>query len=211
MRSELRQLALHPDEIVVNQAAVGPIILAISGPSGVGKGTVINALKEKLPELKLSVSATTRQPRPAEIDGVHYHFISKELFEKYIAADEIVEYDCFCDNYYGTPKLMLEQELAKGNDLVLDITVKGSLNVKRFFDQTVTIFIAPPDLEELKCRLIQRGTESESVIQQRLAQADKELKACDEFDYVIVNRGIKQTAEAIMAILLVEKIKRARK
>lgn len=177
------------------------IFLAISGPSGVGKGTCIAALRRLLPELKLSVSATTRQPRPGEIDGVHYHFLAKDKFKDYLHNDEIIEYDQFCGSYYGTLKATLDEAINEHEDMILDITVKGSLNVKRFFPkQTVTVFIAPPSIECLRARLLGRGTESEEVRALRLAQAEAECKQEDKFDYVVVNKNVDECAQKLLTI-----------
>lgn len=186
-----------------------PIILAVSGPSGVGKGTCIAALRKMCPAIKLSVSATTRKPRPNEIEGIHYYFISEQQFNDYLKNDEIIEYDTFCGNYYGTPRQAVAKCLEEGKDIALDITVKGSLNVKRFFpNETVTIFIMPPNFNELKQRLIGRGTETFEVVKERLARADRELEQSKEFDYIVVNNEVGQCATELLQIYQAEKAKR---
>lgn len=192
----------------MENSAKKTLFLAISGPSGVGKGTCIAELRSLLPQLKLSVSATTRKPRPGEKEGVHYYFLEKAKFEAYLANDEIIEYDSFCGNYYGTLKTTLDEAIKDGSSMALDITVKGSLNVKRFFPkQTVTVFIAPPDFECLKKRLLGRGTESAEVREMRLAQAEAECKQAEQFDYVVVNQTVQQCARELADIYIKEQAK----
>lgn len=183
------------------KSAKKTLFLAVSGPSGVGKGTCIKALRELIPELKLSVSATTRQPRPGEKEGIHYYFLDKAKFETYLEHDEIIEYDSFCGNYYGTLKSTLDEAIKTGESMALDITVKGSLNVKRFFPtQTVTVFIAPPCLDSLRERLLGRGTESEEVRAMRLAHAEAECEQAKLFDYVVVNNKVEDCAKELADI-----------
>ena len=152
------------------------LLFVISGPSGVGKGTICKKLLERRKELKLSVSVTTRAPRPGEIEGVNYFFRSEEQFQDMIERDEFLEYMCvFGKNHYGTPKAYVAEQRAQGNDVILEIDVNGALNVKKRCPDAVMIFIAPPSMETLKKRLVGRGTETEEAVERRFAEAVKEL------------------------------------
>ena len=181
------------------------LIVSISGPSGVGKGTVIGKLREMLPDCRHSISVTSRDPRGEEKDGVEYYFRTREEFEKLIAEGEIIEYDQYVGNYYGTPLTPLITMSGKGQDVLLDLTVAGSLALKEKFEETVTIFLLPPSLKELRSRLTGRGTESEELVDKRMAQAKKEIANAPKFDYVVTNETIEQAAEEIAAIMLAER------
>lgn len=163
------------------------LIIVISGPAGSGKGTVVKTLREKMPELALSVSATTRDPRPGEEEGVHYYFITKPEFERRIASGEILEHTYYCDNYYGTPKSELERITSEGRDLILEIEVNGAMQIKELFPEAVAIMLLPPSAKLLESRLRGRGTESEEVIKRRLVRAREELKLLHHYDYLVVN------------------------
>lgn len=189
------------------------LIVAVSGPSGVGKGTVLARVEELLEKAQPgsvghSISVTTREPRGQEKDGVEYYFRTKEQFEQMIKDDEIVEYDTYVDNYYGTPAGPLREMVSKGQDVLFDITIEGSLALNRKFDvDTVTIFILPPSMEELENRLRGRGTETEEKIQKRLAQAKEEIGRAGEFEYLVTNGDIDTAAKEIVAIITAEKLK----
>ena len=189
------------------------LIVAVSGPSGVGKGTVLARVEELLEQANPgsvghSISVTTRAPRGREQDGVEYYFRTKEEFEQMIKDDEIVEYDTYVDNYYGTPAGPLKEMVTKGQDVLFDITIEGSLALNRKFDvDTVTIFILPPSMEELENRLRGRGTETEEKIQKRLAQAKEEIGRAGEFEYLVTNADIDTAAKEIVAIITAEKLK----
>ena len=189
------------------------LIVAVSGPSGVGKGTVLARVEELLEQadpgsVGHSISVTTRAPRGQEKDGVEYYFRTKEQFEQMIKDDEIVEYDTYVDNYYGTPAGPLKEMVTKGQDVLFDITIEGSLALNRKFDvDTVTIFILPPSMEELENRLRGRGTETEEKIQKRLTQAKAEIGRADEFEYLVTNGDIDTAARQIVAIITAEKLK----
>jgi len=163
------------------------LIVVISGPAGSGKGTVVKALREMMPSLGISVSATTRDPRPGEIEGVHYYFISKEEFERRIASGEILEHTYYSDNYYGTPKSELERITAEGKDIIFEIEVNGAIQIKNLFPEAVAIMLLPPSAKILEERLRGRGTESEEVIEWRLNRAREELKLLGHYDYLVVN------------------------
>ncbi len=189
------------------------LIVAVSGPSGVGKGTVLARVEELLEQANPgsvghSISVTTRAPRGVEQDGVEYFFRTKEQFEQMIKDGEIVEYDTYVDNYYGTPAGPLKQMVSKGQDVLFDITIEGSLALNRKFDvDTVTIFILPPSMEELENRLRGRGTETEEKIQKRLTQAKEEIGRAGEFEYLVTNGDIDTAAKEIVAIITAEKLK----
>lgn len=182
------------------------LIVVISGPAGSGKGTVVKALRRKLPDLGLSVSATTRDPRPGEVDGEHYYFITKEEFERRIATGEILEHTVYCGNYYGTPKSELERISAEGKDIIFEIEVNGAIQVKKLFPEAVAIMLLPPSAKLLESRLRGRGTETEEVIQKRLIRARDELKLLHHYDYLVVNGEgmIDDCAELIVDIISAE-------
>ena len=192
------------------------LIVAVSGPSGVGKGTVLARVEELMEQaapgsVGHSISVTTRAPRGAEQDGVEYYFRTKEQFEQMIAEGKIVEYDKYVDNYYGTPSEPLEKMMDNGQDILFDITIEGSLALdNKFGDDAVTIFILPPSLEELERRLRGRGTETEEKIQLRLEQARNEIRRAGEFEYIITNDDLERAAGDILAIIKSEKLKASR-
>lgn len=163
------------------------ILFVISGPAGSGKGTVVKLLTERHPEIRLSVSATTRKPRPGEAHGVQYFFITKEEFEGRIAADAILEHTVYCDNYYGTPRDAVEACLADGHDMILEIEVDGAMQIKGKVPGTVAIMLLPPDGKTLEARLRGRGTETEEVILRRMARAREEIGLMGDYDYVVIN------------------------
>ena len=164
------------------------LLLVISGPAGVGKGTINLSLISRNSDIRMSVSATTRSPRPGEIDGVHYFFKSEEEFQKMIEDGAFLEYmRVFNTHYYGTPKSFVEQELDEGRSVILEIDVQGAMRVKAAYPDAVLIFIAPPSMSELKSRLIHRGTESSEAIERRFETAYHEMELVDRYDYVVVN------------------------
>ncbi len=164
------------------------LLLVISGPSGVGKGTIINSLLED-ENIAYSVSATTRAPRPGEVDGVNYHYITKAEFKTLIDNGDVLEYAEYTGNYYGTPRKFVEQKLNEGKSVVLEIETCGAMQIKKKMPEAVLIFICPPSLEELESRLRGRGTETEEVILRRLETARNEIKLIPEYDYAVVNEN----------------------
>lgn len=186
------------------------ILFVLSGPAGVGKGTVRKRLFEKETHLKYSVSATTRQMRPGEEEGVDYFYKSKEAFEQMIKENALLEYAQYVDNYYGTPRQYVLDELNKGNDVFLEIEVQGALQVKKNFPEGVFIFLFPPSLEELKNRIVNRGTETNDVIKQRLQEARKEIEMMREYDYVVVNDDVDHAVDKVKSIVVSEHCNRAR-
>lgn len=175
-------------------------LVVISGASGVGKGTVLNLMMKKCRNLSFSVSATTRKPRPGEVDGVHYYFVTKERFEEMIARGEFLEYDAHMENYYGTPKAQAEEKRSHG-PVLLDIDPKGARQVKQAAPDAVLVFIAPPSMEELERRLRGRGDTPEEQILLRLERAHWELKQENWYDHVVVNDDVERCAEEILKII----------
>jgi len=171
-----------------------------SGPSGVGKGTLLKPLLEK-GIVKLSVSATTRAPRAGETDGVEYHFVTRERFEEMIAAGEMLEYTEYSGNYYGTPRRFVEEALERGENVILEIEVEGARNVSRLCPEAPMIFVAPPSLQALRERLVGRGTESAETIERRLSVAAREIAAGAEYDFIIVNDDAALAQEELAAVI----------
>lgn len=186
------------------------ILFVLSGPSGVGKGTVRERLFEKENDLKYSVSATTRKKRPGETDGVDYFYKSKKDFLEMIEQQKFLEYANYVNNYYGTPRDYVESEIEKGNNVFLEIEVQGALQVKRNFPEGVFIFLFPPSLDELRDRIMSRGTESNELIINRLKEAKKEISMMSEYDYVVVNDDVDEAVSKIQAIIEAEHCKRER-
>jgi guanylate kinase len=176
-------------------------LIVITGPSGVGKGTLVSSLLDRHPQLYLSISATTRQPRDGEIEGKNYYFLSREEFQAAIAAEDFLEWAEYAGNYYGTPRSKAIDRLNKGINVVLEIELLGARQVSQSFPDALRIFILPPSETELERRLRKRGTDSEEAISKRLLRAREEIAACDEFDLKIVNddlkNALKQLEEAI--------------
>jgi guanylate kinase len=176
-------------------------VFVITGPSGVGKGTLIRTLLERIPELELSVSATTRAPRPGEADGVDYHFLSEAGFDKRVLEGDFLEHADYSGRRYGTLRSELERRLAEGASVVLEIEVQGARQVKEKMPDAMRIFIAPPSEEALRTRLVGRGTDDEAQRERRLATAKEELAAQDEFDIVVVNDRLDDAASELERIV----------
>lgn len=183
------------------------ILTVLSGFSGAGKGTVMKRLLEKYDEYALSISATTRNPREGEMDGREYFFKETKEFEKMIAQDELIEYARYVNHYYGTPRSYVQEQLEKGKDVILEIEIQGALKVKEKFPDTLLIFITPPSAEELRRRLIGRGTETMEVIEERLARAKEEAKGIDCYDCLIINDDLETCVDELHAVIQNEKNK----
>ena len=183
------------------------VLVVISGPSGVGKGTIARIITERNKNMALSISCTTRMPREGETDGKEYFFVEKDRFEKEIAENGFLEYSEHFGNYYGTPKTFVLNKL-KDFDVLLEIDVNGGLNVKESYPDVVLIMVVPPNLDELKARLIGRHTESEKDIKLRMDRIEYELSKSKYYDYIVVNDDLKNAVEKIERIIIKEKNKR---
>ncbi len=186
------------------------VLVVISGFSGAGKGTVTRELLKKYQNYALSVSVTTRDPRPGEIDGKHYFFRTKEEFQELIQKDELVEYAEYVENYYGTPRAYVEEQLEKGKDVILEIEIQGAMKVKEKNPEALFIFVTPPSMEELKRRLIGRGTESMEVINSRLLKAREEAQWMEHYDYLAINDTVEECMECMHQIIQSEHFRMSR-
>ncbi|WLD95101.1 guanylate kinase [Alkalihalobacillus sp. AL-G] len=186
------------------------ILFVLSGPSGVGKGTVNRSLRNQWNELEYSISVTTRQPREGEQDGVDYFYKSRETFEKMIEQNELLEWAEYVGNYYGTPLQYVEHSLQNGKDVLLEIEVQGALQVRKLVPEGVFIFLVPPSLDELRNRIVGRGTETDDLIENRMLVAREELEMMDHYDYVVENDEIQSACERIKAIAKAEHCKKDR-
>ncbi len=171
------------------------ILAVISGFSGAGKGTLMKELIRNYDNYSLSISATTRQPRPGEQDGKDYFFVSKERFKEMIKNDELLEYAQYVDNYYGTPKAYVEAEMERGKDVILEIEIQGALKIRAKYPDSVLIFITTPSAEELLSRLKKRGTESDEVIKKRIERAMLEAVGVEAYDYILINDNLDKTVK----------------
>lgn len=183
------------------------LLIVLSGPSGSGKGTVLKEVMQQDDNIFLSVSATTRSPRPGEENGVHYYFLTKEQFEAEIAQDGMLEHATYCENYYGTPKKPVFDRLEQGQNVILEIEVQGAMQVLKEYKDAVSVFIMPPSLAVLRKRLIGRQTEQIEVVEKRLETALGEMKQADKYDYIVVNDALEDAVEEVKAIIAAEKIK----
>lgn len=178
------------------------ILIVVSGFSGAGKGTLMKELLKKYPDdYALSISATSRKPREGEQEGVEYFFKTREEFEKMIEGEELVEYAQYVGNYYGTPKAYVEEQLEAGKDVILEIEIQGALKIKEKFPQTVLMFVTPPSAEELKNRLVKRGTEDMETIERRLSRAVEEAERIEAYDYLVVNDILEICVEEMHQII----------
>ncbi len=177
------------------------ILIVVSGFSGAGKGTLMTRLIEKYDTYALSVSMTTREARDGEIDGINYFFLEKEEFEEKIKENALVEYANYCGNYYGTPREYVEQQLQLGKDVILEIEIQGALKIKQNFPNALLLFVMPPDVAELKKRLVGRGTETLDVIEKRLMRAKEESAGIEEYDYIVINDDLEQCVDEVNEIV----------
>ncbi len=177
------------------------VLIVVSGFSGSGKGTLMGELLNRYDNYALSISATTRGPRPGEEEGREYFFKTTEEFEKMIAKDELIEYARYVDNYYGTPRVYVEEQLAAGMDVILEIEIQGALKVKEKFPDTLLLFVTPPTAGELRRRLVGRGTETMDVIEYRMGRAREEAEGMDRYDYLIINDDLEECVEEMHKII----------
>lgn len=182
----------------------------VSAPAGCGKDTILNELLKKTDKAGYAVSATTRAPREGEVNGVHYHFLTREEFERKIAEKEVLEYTEYCGNYYGTLRKSVNDLLNEGKDAILKIEVEGAMNIKKLFPEACLAFILPPSWEVLEKRLRDRGTETEDKIVERTKQAHNEVKFAKNYDYLIVNDELESAVSDLLAVMRAEKLRRAR-
>ena len=181
------------------------VLIVISGPSGAGKGTICKALLEKHKDLYISVSATTRSPRNGEVDGVNYYFLTREQFNTKVSENGFLEYAEVYGNFYGTPKANVEKMLEDGKDVILEIDIQGALQVKENFSEGVFIFILPPSMEELKQRIIKRGSETKESLMTRFKSAYQEINYISKYNYAVVNDTVEVAASKVEAIIAAEK------
>ena len=181
------------------------VLIVISGPSGAGKGTICQELLNKNDNIYLSVSATTRQPRQGEIDGENYYFLTQEEFEKKVKNNGFIEYANVHGNYYGTPKVNVEKMLEEGKDVILEIDIQGALKVKENFSEGVFIFILPPSMDELKRRIIKRGSETEESLMTRFKNAYQEINYVSKYNYSVVNDTLEIAVSKVESIITAEK------
>lgn len=186
------------------------VLLVVSGPSGAGKGTICNALRKLHPEIRYSISVTTRAPRNQEIDGVNYFFTSVEKFRTMIEAEAFLEYAQVYDNYYGTPRKQVLDLVKDGQTVLLEIDIQGAMQVKKQYPKGIFIYIVPPSLQILSHRLYARDTDTQEVIEKRLSKVTNELALAHQYDYIVVNDELKEAVDKVRAIMLAERCKLAR-
>lgn len=182
-------------------------LVVVSGFSGVGKGTVMNSLISRYEGYALSISATTRQPREGETDGKEYFFRTEKEFTEMIAAGDLIEYACYCDNYYGTPRKFVEQKLNEGSDVVLEIEIQGARKIKKQYPDAILIFVMPPSAQELEDRLSRRGTETKQVIRDRMRRAAREADGIEDYDYIVINDVADECADEMHQLIQCNKLR----
>lgn len=187
-----------------NECQTEGLLLVISGPSGVGKGTVCGALRKKVPELTYSVSVTTRAPREGELDGINYFFRDVDQFKRMIYQDELIEWAEYVGNYYGTPRQFVDSTIKNGQDIILEIDVQGAQRVKELYPKGIFVFLMPPRMEDLRQRIRCRGTENEEILSHRLTVASEEFKKISQYNYVVVNDEVDLACTRIQAIISAE-------
>lgn len=187
------------------------LLFVVSAPAGCGKDTILGELFKKTDKAGYAVSATTRAPREGEIDGVHYHFLTRDDFSEKIKRGEVLEYTEYCGNFYGTLKKSVDDLILSGKDAVLKIEVEGAMNIKKMFPEACLVFILPPSLEILEKRLRGRGTETEEKIRERTLQAKNELAFAKNYDYLVVNDDLSEAVEDVLAVFRAEKLRSERR
>ena len=185
-------------------------VFVVSGPSGSGKDTVLKGLFAENPDILFSISSITRAMRPGEKEGEKYNFISREHFEDMIKNDLLLEHNVFVGNYYGTPRVPVEKAVSEGRDIIIEVDVNGAAQIRKKLPEAVTVFIMPPSFEELKRRLVGRGTESEELIEKRLRSALDEIRRAEEYDYIIVNDDAAAASQSLMSVIKACRLKTER-
>lgn len=185
-------------------------VFVVSGPSGSGKDTVLKGLFAENPDILFSISSITRAMRPGEREGEKYNFISREHFEEMIKNDLLLEHNVFVGNYYGTPRIPVEKAVSEGRDIIIEVDVNGAAQIHKKLPEAVTVFIMPPSFEELKRRLVGRGTESEELIEKRLRSALDEIRRAEEYDYIIVNDDAAAASQSLMSVIKACRLKTER-
>ena len=185
-------------------------VFVVSGPSGSGKDTVLKGLFAENPDILFSISSITRAMRPDEREGEKYNFISREHFEEMIKNDLLREHNVFVGNYYGTPRIPVEKAVSEGRDIIIEVDVNGAAQIRKKLPEAVTVFIMPPSFEELKRRLVGRGTESEELIEKRLRSALDEIRRAEEYDYIIVNDDAAAASQSLMSVIKACRLKTER-
>ena len=183
------------------------LLIILSGPSGSGKDTILKELIKRYPNMKISISATTRPPRKNEVNGKDYYFISKTEFIQLLSKNQMLEHAEYCDNYYGTPQYQVEDWLQKGSDVLLEIEVQGGSQIKKKCPDAVSIFILPPSIDELRRRLISRATDPMEIIEKRMGAAEREVRSAFDYDYIVVNDSVGSCVERIYNIIQSEKMR----
>ena len=183
------------------------ILVVVSGFSGAGKGTLMKELLKRYDNYALSISATTRAPREGETDGKEYFFVTKEQFEKMRDERKLIEYAQYVNNYYGTPKEYVEQKMAEGKDVILEIEIQGAMKIREKFPDTLLVFVCPPSMEELKNRLVGRGTETLDVINGRLRRAVEESRGMDKYDYLLINDDLEECVDTLHETIRCERMR----
>ena len=177
------------------------ILIVVSGFSGAGKGTLMKQLVHTYDDYALSISMTTRSPRPGEEEGKEYFFVSRQEFEEKIAQNGLIEHACYCDNYYGTPRDYVEKQLEKGKDVILEIEIQGALEIKRKYPTALLLFVMPPSAAELRKRLEGRGTESPEVIAKRLKRAGEEAEGIEQYDFLVINDKLEECVQQMHELI----------
>lgn len=181
-------------------------LLIVSGPSGSGKDTILKKVFERLPEIKFSISSTTRAMREGEVEGEKYNFVSVERFEEMIKNHQLLEYNNYVGNYYGTPKAPVDEVIAEGGEIIIEVDVNGQRNIKNLVDSSLSIFIMPPSFEVLKARLSGRGTDSQEVVEQRMQAALEEIACAKNYDYIVVNDDLEEAVEDFISVVKTDRL-----
>lgn len=181
-------------------------LLIVSGPSGSGKDTILKKVFERLPEIKFSISSTTRAMREGEVEGEKYNFVSVERFEEMIKNHQLLEYNNYVGNYYGTPKAPVDEVIAEGGEIIIEVDVNGQRNIKNLVESSLSIFIMPPSFEVLKARLSGRGTDSQEVVEQRMQAALEEIACAKNYDYIVVNDDLEEAVEDFISVVKTDRL-----